>query len=41
MDFIKLISAPHATVNEDHYMGYRIPKGAGVATNVGILDICT
>jgi cytochrome P450 len=28
-----IMGVPHAVVRDDHYMGYRIPKGAGVMWN--------
>ena len=35
------VGVPHATVDEDEYMGYRIPKGAVVLSNIwcGCLSI--
>jgi cytochrome P450 len=29
-----IMGVPHAVIRDDHYMGYRIPKGAGVMWNV-------
>jgi cytochrome P450 len=28
-----ILGSPHAVIQEDHYMGYRIPKGASVTNN--------
>lgn len=29
-----ILGAPHAAIQDDEYMGYKIPKGAGVMLNV-------
>ena len=29
-----IVGVPHASIKEDEYMGWRIPKGAGVMWNV-------
>lgn len=29
-----ILGAPHATIQDDEYLGYKIPKGAGVMLNV-------
>ncbi len=29
-----ILGSPHGLIQEDNYMGYRIPKGAGVVNNV-------
>lgn len=34
-----IIGIPHAVVREDWYMGYRIPKGAGVMWNVWAVNM--